>query len=164
MLVAKIRWRRLAFSLPRPRHPSSLASRSGLVATSLLLDRADRVHAFTGTMDVCDKKAWGGGGCGGIMNHFSTAAASAHREAKAMTKERGKDNATISQRATRIVEGGSAKKDEDNACPRFDHQLHIFNTASGTDHALQLMGPRQDAVYLDQSVPMQSRRPWRVEE
>ena len=48
------------------RHPSIAADRAGLVATSLLKNRSDRVHTFAGTldpscqpvglMDVCDKK------------------------------------------------------------------------------------------------------------
>ena len=38
------------------------------------------------------------------------------------------------------------------------------STQFRTDHALPWMEPRRDAVYLDQSVPRQSRRPWRVEE
>ena len=54
-----------------------------------------------------------------------------HKEAKAKKRGRRKDITTISQRATRIVEGASTKEDEDVACPRCDHELHVFNTASG---------------------------------
>ena len=64
------------------------------------------------------------------MNFFHTVAAIAHKEAKAKTRGRRKDISTISQRATRIVEGASAKEDEDIACPRCDRELHVFNTAS----------------------------------
>ena len=75
-------------------------------------------------MDVCDKKR---GRCGTIMNYYATAAA----DAKAKAKEKGKIGATFSQRAARVVSGGSVEEDWDNACPRCNRELYIFNTASG---------------------------------
>ena len=118
-------------------HPSVVADRAGLVATSFLKNRSDRVHSFAGTpgpsrqpvasMDVCDKKR---GGCGAIMNYFHSAASIAHKEAKAKTKGKKKET-TISQKAAQIAEGAYTKESEDVAFPRCDRELHVFNTASG---------------------------------
>ena len=156
-------------AVPGSRHPSVVADRAGLVTTSFLENRSNRVHALTGTpspranrwasMDGCDKKR---GGCGAIMNYFHSAASIADKEAKAKMVGKKREVATISQRAAQIVEGVYTKESEDVACPRCDRELHVFNTASGP--ILRCRGWSLAGMYVDQSVPRRSRRSWRVEE
>ena len=100
--------------------PQESLKRSAQHVPELLVHRANQ----WASMDVCDKKR---GGCGAVMNYFHSAASIAHREAKAKTKGRREDITTISQRATRIVEGASTL---DSDCPRCDRELYFFNTAS----------------------------------
>ena len=119
----------------------------------LLVHRANQ----WASMDVCDKKR---AGCGAIMNYFHSAASIAHKEAKAKTKGKKKEVTTISQRVAQIVKGAFTKESEDVACPRCDRELHVF----GTDPVLTWMESRWDTVYLGQSVPRRSCRPWRVAE
>ena len=76
-------------------HPSIVAGRTGLVATSLLKNRSNRVHTFAGTLvhranqwastDVCDKKAWE---LCAIMNYIHSAAAIAHKEGKSQDEKK----------------------------------------------------------------------------
>ena len=129
-LIAEVRWRRLALRC--------LVHVTGLVATSFLKNRSDRVHSFAGTSgpsrqsvglnDVCDRKR---GGCGAIMNYVHSAASIAHKEAKARMKGKKKEVTTITQRAAQIVEGAHTKEKEDVVCPRCDRELYVFNTTSG---------------------------------
>ena len=107
-------------AVPGSRHPSIVADRAGLVATSLIKNRSNRVHTFAGTPGPScqpvglNKKRRG---CGAIMNYFHSAAS--------------KEITTISQRAAQIVDGAYTKESEDVACPRCDRELHVFNTAPG---------------------------------
>ena len=137
VLVAEVGWRRLALRclvhvtraswqivLDTWQQASSrLAQTECTHFLELLVHRADQ----WASMDACDKKR---GRCA-IMKYFRSAASIAHKEAKAKTKGKKKDITTISQRATRIVEGACTKESEDVACPRCDRELHVFNTASG---------------------------------
>ena len=135
--MAAMRWRRFTLRCLVPltraawqavldsrHHASSQMAQTECTHSPKILVRRANQWA---TVDVCDKKR---GGCGAITNYYPTAAASAHREAKAKAKEKGK-GATISQRAARIVSGGSVEEDKDSACPRCNRELNIFNTASG---------------------------------
>ena len=76
-------------TLPCSRHPSIVAGRAGLVATSFFSNRSDRVHSFAGTPGPSRQpvgvngrvrqKAWR---CGAILNYFHSAASIVHKEAK----------------------------------------------------------------------------------
>ena len=117
-------------AMPSTRHSSVVANRAGLMATSLIKNRSNRVHSANqwASMDVCDRKR---GGCGAIMNYVHSAASIAHKEAKARMKGKKKELTTISQRAAQIVEGAHTKEKEDVACSRCDRELYFFNTALG---------------------------------
>ena len=120
--VAQMRWRRLTLRClvhvtratwqavldSRQRASSQIAQTECTHSPWNIVRRANQ----WASMDVCDKK---GGRCGVIMNCYSTAAASAHREARAKAKEKGKVCTTISQRAARIVSGGAVEEEKDNA-------------------------------------------------
>ena len=99
----------------------------------LLVHRANQ----WASMDMCDKKR---GGCGAIMNYFHLAASIAHKEAKAKTEGKKKEDTTISQRAAQIVESVKTEESKDVACPRCDRELHVFNTASGPILRCRLAG------------------------
>ena len=104
------------------------------------------------------------GGCGAIMNYLHSAASIAHKEAKAKTKGQKKEIATISQRAAQIVEGAYTKESEDVCLSEMRPRTSRVQQRFGTDLALPWMESRQNTMYVDQSVPRRSRRPWRVEE
>ena len=137
-LVAEVRWRKLALRclvhvtraswqivLDSWQQASSrIAQTECTHLLKLLVHRANQ----WASMDVCDKKR---GGCGAIINYFHSAASIAHKEAKAKAEGEKNEVTTISQRAAQIVEGTYSKESEDDACPRCDRELHVFNTASG---------------------------------
>ena len=138
VLVAEVRWRRLALRcLVYVTRASWQVVLDSWQQASSRIDQTEWTHLPEllvhranqwASIDVCDKKR---GRCGAIMNYFHSAAATAHKEAKAKTRGRRKEITTISQRAAQIVEGANTKESKDVACPRCDRELHVFNTASG---------------------------------
>ena len=134
------RWRScvLVAEVPVPgsRHPSAVADRAGLVATSLLKNRSNSLHTFAGT-PCPSRQPVGLNGC----VRQETREMRRHHELLPLScidrSQRGKgqdekkeDITTISQRAAQIVEGADTKESEDVACPRCGRELHVFNTAS----------------------------------
>ena len=171
VLVAEVRWRRLALRclvhvtraswqivLDSWHQASSrIAQTECTHLPELLVHRANQ----WASMDVCGRKR---GGCGAIMNYVHSAASIAHKEAKARMKGKKKEVTTISQRAAQIVEGAHTKEKEDVACPRCDRELYVFQHRFRTDSTLSWMDPRRNTLYIDQSVPQRGRRSWRVAE
>ena len=125
-------------AMPCTRHSRVVANRAGLMATSLIKNRSNRVHSFAGTPGP-SRQSVGLNGCvrqktWRMRRHHEyvhSAASIAHKEAKARMKGKKKEVTTISQRAAQIVEGAHTKEKEDVACPRCDRELYVFNTASG---------------------------------
>ena len=123
------------------RHPSVVADRAGLVATSFLKNRSNGVHSFAGALGpsrqpvrlgVCVRQETRGR-CGAIMNYFHSAASIAHKEAKAKTRGKKKEITTISQESRTDCRGCLHQgESEDVVCSRCDRELHVFNTASGS--------------------------------
>ena len=151
VLVAEVRWRRLALRclvhvtraswqivLDSWQQASSrIAQTECTHSPELLVHRANQ----WASMDVCEKKKRGR--CGAIMNCFHSATSIAHKEAKAKTKGKKKEITTISQRAEQIVEGRCLSEMR----PRTSCLQHRFETA------LPWMESRRKTVYVDQGVP-----------
>ena len=146
-------------AVPGSRHPSVVADRAGLVATSFLKNCSDRVHTFAGNSSSiaptsgppwmwCDKKR---GRCGAMMNYVHSAASIAPQRSKRQNEKKGRKRVTtISQRAAQIVEGAHTKEKEDVACPRCDRELYVFNTASGPILRCRGWTLAGTAMYADQ--------------
>ena len=97
VLVAEVRWRRLALRClvhvtraswkivldSRQQASSRIAQTECTHLPELLVHRANQCAS----MDVCDKKR---GRCGAIMNYFHSVASIAHKEAKAKTRGKKK--------------------------------------------------------------------------
>ena len=105
--------------------PLESLKQSAYIRLELLVHRANQ----WASMDVCDKKTWE------MWRHHELLPLSRGNLPTKRLRPRpgGKKNdiTTISQRATRIVEGASTEEDEDIACPRCDRELYVFHTASG---------------------------------
>ena len=169
VLVAEVRWRRLALRCllhvtrascqivldPWQQASSRIAQTECTHSPELLVHRTNQ----WASTDVCDKKRER---CGAIMNYIHSAAAIAHKEAKAKTKERKKLPRSAKSRTDCR---GSLYQGERGRClskmrPRTSRVQHRF----GTDLALPWMESRRNTVCFDQSVPRRSRRTQRVDE
>ena len=148
VLVAEVRWRRLALRclvhvtrvswqivLDSWQQASSrIAQTECTLLPELLIHRA--------SMDVCDRKR---GGCGAIMNYVHSAASIAHKEAKARMKGKQKEASYNDQPKSRTDCRGCLYQGERGVClsevrPRtscFQHRL-------GTDPALPWMESRRN--------------------
>ena len=119
-------------------HPSVVADRAGLMATSLIKNRSDRVHSLAGTPGP-SRQSVGLNGCvrqktWRMRRHHELCPLSCidrSQRSKSQNERKKKEVTTISQRAAQIVEGAHTKEKEDVACPRCDRELYVFNTASG---------------------------------
>ena len=145
-------------TLPCSRHPSIVAGRAGILATCLFSNSSNRVHTLAGIPGSSSQpvglnarvrqKAWE------MWRHHGTTSTQPRQSPTKRHRPRreggGKDITTISQRATRIVEGASTKEDEHVACPRCDRELHVFNTASGPIMRCRGWNLAGDTVYFDQ--------------
>ena len=162
---------RTCSAVPGSRHPSVGADSAGLVATSFLKNRSDRVHSFAGnswSIAPTSGPRWMCATRGaGDATPSCTISTQLHQSLtkRQKAKTRGKKEVTkISQRTTQIVEGVCTKESEDGGMsemrPRTSDLQHRF----GTDSALPWMESRRNTVQIDQSVPKRSRRPWRVAE
>ena len=124
-------------AIPSTRHSGVVANRAGLMATSLIKNRSDRVHSFAGTPGP-SRRSVGLNGCvrqktWRMRRHHELCPLSCIDRSQRSKKqnERKEEVTTISQRAAQIVEGAQTKEKEDVACPRCDRELYVFNTASG---------------------------------
>ena len=124
-------------AVPGSRHPSIVADCAGLVATSFLKNRSDRVHSFAGTSGP-SRQSVGLNGCvrqktWRIRRHHELCPLSCidRSQRSKSQNERKEEVTTISQRAAQIVEGAHTKEKEDFLCPRCDRELYVFNTTSG---------------------------------
>ena len=169
------RWRScvLVAEVPVPgsRHPSVVADRAGLVATSLLKNRSNRVHTFAGTPGPSRQPV----GLNGCVRQ-ETREMRRHHELLSLScidrSQRGKgqdekkeERYHHDQPKSRTDCRGCLYQGERGRClsemrPRTSCLQHRF----GAHLALPWMESRRNTVYVDQSVPRRSRRPGRVEE
>ena len=169
------RWRScvLVAEVPVPgsRHPSVVAERAGLVATTLLKNRSNRVHTFAGTPGPSRQPV---GLNGGVRQE--TREMRRHRELLPLScidrsqrgkgqDERKEERYHHDQPKSRTDCRGCLYQEERGRClsemrPRTSCLQHRF----GAHLALPWMESRRNTVYLGQSVPRRSRRPWRVKE
>ena len=123
-------------AVPGSRHPSVVADRAGLVATSFLKNRSDRMRSLAGIpgpsrQSVClngcvRQKTWR------MRRHHELCSLSCIDCSQRSNSQNEREEVTaISQRAAQIVEGAHTKEKEDVACPRCYRELYVFNTASG---------------------------------
>ena len=112
-------------------------------------------------MDVCDKKR---GRYDAIVNFFHSAAAIAHKEAKARDEREEERYYHDQPKSHSDCRGCLYQRGRGHCLSEMRPRTSRFQHRIRTDHALPWIEPRQDTVYPDQSVPRRSRRPWRVEE
>ena len=124
-------------AMPCTRNSGVVANRAGLMATSLIKNRSDRVHSFAGTPGP-SRQSVGLNGCvrqktWRMRRHHELCPLSCidRSQRSKSQNERKEEVTTISQRAAQIVTGAHTKEKEDVACPRCDRELYVFNTASG---------------------------------
>ena len=168
VLVAEVRWRRLALRclvhvtqaswqivLDSWQQASSRTAQTECThLPELLVHRANQ----WASMDVCDKKR---GRCGAMMNYVHSAASIAHKEANARMK-RKEERGYHDQSKSRTDCRGCSHQGERRRCmskmrPRTLCLQHRF----GTDSTLSWMDSRWNSMYADQSMPLWSHNPWR---
>ena len=158
-------------AVPGSRHPSAVADRAGLVATSLLKNRSNRVHTFAGTPGPSRQPV----GLNGCVRQ-ETREMRRHHELLPLScidrsqrgkgqDEKKKERDHHDQPKSRTDCRGCLYQGERGRClsemrPRTSCLQHRF----GADLALLWVESRRNTVYVDQSVPRRSRRPWWVEE
>ena len=159
------------FALPGSRHPSVVADRAGLVATSLLKNRSNRVHTFAGTPGssrqpvglhgYVRQKAWE------MRRHHELLPLSCIDRSQRGKghDERKEERDYHDQPESRTDCRGCSHQGERRRCmskmrPRTLCLQHRF----GADSTLSWMDSRRKTVYADQSMPQWSHNPWRVAE
>ena len=109
-------------AVPGSRHPSVVADRAGLLASSSLRQSALLVHRANqwASMDVCDKKARG------MRRHHELFPLSCVDRS-----QRGKGQDGRKEERNYHDQSESRTDCRGCQCPRCDRELHLFNTASG---------------------------------
>ena len=153
-------------AVPGSRHPSVVADRAALVATSFLKNRSDRVHSFAGTPGP-SRQSVGLNGCvrqktWRMRRHHELCPLSCiDRSQRSKSQNEGKEERSYhDQSKSRTDCRGCSHQGERRRCvskmrPRTLCLQHHF----GTDSTLSWMDSRRNTVYADQSMPQWSRNP-----
>ena len=139
--------------------------------TSLLKNRSNRVHTFAGTLGPSGQPV-GPNGCvrqetRGMRRHHELCPLSCSDRSQRGKKPRRKERRKRSPRSakephklSRVLIPRRARCCQFEMRPRTLRLQHRIRTG----HALPWIESRTNTVYVNQSVPRRSRRPWRVEE
>ena len=156
-------------AMPSTRHSGIVANCAGLVATSLIKDRSNRVHSFAGSpgpsrqsvrLNGCVRqKTWRMRRHHELYVH-SAASISSHRS-KGQNERKAERSYHDQPKCRTDCRGCSHQGERRRRCmskmrPRTLCLQHRF----GTDSTLSWMDSRQNTVYADQSMPQWSHNPW----
>ena len=158
-------------AVPGSCHASVMADCAGLVATSFLKNRSDRVHSFAGTSGS-SRQSVGLNGCvrqktWRMRRHHELCPLSCiDRSQRSKSQdERKEERSYYNQSKGRTDCRGYSHQGARRRCmsemrPRTSGLQHRF----GTDSALSWMDSRRSTVYADQGLPKWSHNSWRAAE
>ena len=159
------------FAVPGSRHASVVADRDGLVATSFLKNRSNRVHSSAG-VPSSSRQSVGFNGCvrqeaWRMRRHHELCSLSCvNRSQRSKSQnERKEERSYYNQSKGRTDCRGYSHQRERGRCmskmrPRTLRLQHKY----GTNSAVSWMDSRRNTVYVNQSMPKWSHNSWRAAE
>ena len=158
-------------AMPGTRNLGVMANRAGLVATSLIKNRSDRVHSFAGTPGP-SRQSVGLNGCvrqktWRMRRHHELCPLSCidRSQRSKSQNERKEERSYHDQSKSRTDCRGCSHQGERRRCmSKMRPRTLCFQHRFGTDSTLSWMESRRNTVYTDQSMPQWSHNPWRVAE
>ena len=159
------------FAVLGSRHASVVADRAGLVATSFLKNRSNRVHSFAGAPGS-SRQSVGFNGCvrqktwRRRRHHELCSLSCIDRSQRSKSQnERKEERSCYNQSKGRTDCRGSSHQGERRRCmSKMRPRTLCFQHNFGTNSALSWMDSRRSTVYADQSMPKWSHNSWRAAE
>ena len=158
-------------AVPGSRHASVVADCAGLVATSFLENRSDRVHSFAGISGP-SRQSVGLNGCVRQKTwrmrryHELCPLSCIDRSQRSKSQnERKEERSYHNQSKSRTDSRGCSHQGERRRCmSKMRPRTLCFQHNFGTNSALSWMDSCRSTVYADQGMPKWSHNPWRAAE